>query len=214
MPGGDADAVLSAIGADSRVGKKYFRAGLGFAGPCYPRDNRAFSFFSKIYGVKNTFSKITDNINNYQKRQRIPNLLLSTLREKPFNCISILGTTYKEDVTIVEESPMLDIICQLAKAKVQVRIYDPAGMEDTKKALNRIHDLIYSDSIEDCLNGSSLCFIGTPWNEFKKLTLNDFLNTMGCDPTIFDVWGIYQGTDIATSPMIIYRKIGKSYFNR
>ena len=33
--------VLSAIGSDSRIGKKYLSKGLGFGGPCFPRDNRA-----------------------------------------------------------------------------------------------------------------------------------------------------------------------------
>ena len=33
--------VLSAIGSDSRIGNKYLSKGLGFGGPCFPRDNRA-----------------------------------------------------------------------------------------------------------------------------------------------------------------------------
>lgn len=34
LPGGDSEKVLKAIGSDSRIGTKYFRGGLGFAGPC------------------------------------------------------------------------------------------------------------------------------------------------------------------------------------
>jgi len=34
MPGGNAETVLKAIGSDTRIGNKYFRGGLGFAGPC------------------------------------------------------------------------------------------------------------------------------------------------------------------------------------
>ena len=37
------DSVLSAIGADSRVGSKYLKFGYGYGGPCLPRDNRAFA---------------------------------------------------------------------------------------------------------------------------------------------------------------------------
>lgn len=34
MPEGDSDVVLQAVGSDTRVGHKYFKGGLGFAGPC------------------------------------------------------------------------------------------------------------------------------------------------------------------------------------
>ena len=46
------DTVLDAIGADSRVGKKYLKFGYGFGGPCLPRDNRAFAAYAKSLGVE------------------------------------------------------------------------------------------------------------------------------------------------------------------
>src|SRR6185437_6603583 len=41
IPGGDVDVVTDAIGSDARIGRKYLTGGLGFAGPCFPRDNVA-----------------------------------------------------------------------------------------------------------------------------------------------------------------------------
>ena len=38
--GDEITAVLSSIGCDSRIGKKYLGWGLGYGGPCLPRDNR------------------------------------------------------------------------------------------------------------------------------------------------------------------------------
>ena len=43
--GDEITAVLGAVGADSRVGKKYLGWGLGYGGPCLPRDNRFFAHF-------------------------------------------------------------------------------------------------------------------------------------------------------------------------
>src|SRR5205823_399946 len=37
LPGGDIDAVTSALGLDSRIGPRYLKAGLGYGGPCFPR---------------------------------------------------------------------------------------------------------------------------------------------------------------------------------
>ena len=41
IPGGDVDVVSDAIGSDTRIGRKYLTGGLGFGGPCFPRDNVA-----------------------------------------------------------------------------------------------------------------------------------------------------------------------------
>ena len=42
IPGADVDVVTTAVGADTRVGRRYLKGGLGFGGPCFPRDNLAF----------------------------------------------------------------------------------------------------------------------------------------------------------------------------
>ena len=44
IPGGDVDVVSDAIGSDTRIGRKYLTGGLGFGGPCFPRDNVALGF--------------------------------------------------------------------------------------------------------------------------------------------------------------------------
>jgi UDPglucose 6-dehydrogenase len=37
----DIDVITDAIGLDSRIGKKYLKAGTPFGGPCFPRDTKA-----------------------------------------------------------------------------------------------------------------------------------------------------------------------------
>ena len=44
IPGGDVDVVTSALGLDSRIGRKYLTGALGYGGPCFPRDNVALGF--------------------------------------------------------------------------------------------------------------------------------------------------------------------------
>ena len=36
-----AQKALNAIGGDSRIGRKYFKYGVSYGGPCFPRDNKA-----------------------------------------------------------------------------------------------------------------------------------------------------------------------------
>src|SRR6476660_512578 len=51
IPGGDVDVVTDAIGSDARIGRKYLTGGLGFAGPCFPRDNVALGFLCEHVGA-------------------------------------------------------------------------------------------------------------------------------------------------------------------
>ena len=51
--------------ADSRVGKKYLGWGLGYGGPCLPRDNRSlYNNFYKGVGLEYNLGYVTDGFNN------------------------------------------------------------------------------------------------------------------------------------------------------
>ncbi len=62
--GDEITAVLRAVGADSRIGRKYLNWGLGYGGPCLPRDNRAFAHFAKGVGLEYNLGYVTDGFNN------------------------------------------------------------------------------------------------------------------------------------------------------
>jgi UDPglucose 6-dehydrogenase len=210
MPTGDASRVLAAIGADTRINKKYLRPGLAAAGCCLPRDSRAFKYSSEKYSVTNTFSEISDTINNYQKSVRIPRLIINELNKSGSFTLSILGITYKPEVSVTEESVPVEVAKQLSKLGYIVKIFDPAGMEAAKKDLQG-YDVKFCGSINECLAESKFCFVATEWNEFKNLKEEDFLKRMEENPIIFDAWGIWS--DLEFSEKITYMQIGKSMDN-
>ena len=51
IPGGDVDVVSDAIGSDTRIGHRYLSGGLGFGGPCFPRDNVALGLLCEDVGA-------------------------------------------------------------------------------------------------------------------------------------------------------------------
>ncbi len=57
IPKANAREITTIIGQDSRIGTKYISPGLGFGGPCFPRDNEAFINFASRYGKKSGSSK-------------------------------------------------------------------------------------------------------------------------------------------------------------
>ena len=63
IPGGDVDVVTDALGLDRRIGRRYLTGGLGFGGPCFPRDNVALAFLAKSLGVSHELVLATDHFN-------------------------------------------------------------------------------------------------------------------------------------------------------
>ena len=64
VPGGDVDVVSDALGSDSRIGRKYLSGGMGFAGPCFPRDNVALSFIGSHLGANCSLLETNDSYNH------------------------------------------------------------------------------------------------------------------------------------------------------
>lgn len=58
--GTNPDLILDAIGKDRRIGNEYFKFGGAYGGPCFPRDNKAFSNVAN--GIIN-YANLTDKIN-------------------------------------------------------------------------------------------------------------------------------------------------------
>lgn len=208
MPGGNADEVTSALGADSRIGKKYIKGGLSYGGPCFPRDNRALSHAAERFGCKTPLAQLTDELNDYHRNTRIPEKILALLKKKNTDKLSILGLTYKKDTTLVEESAAISIIKSLIKENVKIKVYDPAGMDEAKIELEDYGNIEFSKSTEACVENSEIVFIASPWDEFKNLSEDFFIQSMKEKPVIFDAWSIYP---FENSKNLQYIEIGKAF---
>ncbi len=117
--GGEAEKILKAIGADSRIGQKYFNYGFGYGGPCFPRDNKAFAAFAEGMGYKMNISIATDQSNE----QHAEFLFKEALNENSNSGKIIFDSvTYKKGTNIIEESQQLKLALMLAKAGKKIVI--------------------------------------------------------------------------------------------
>ena len=99
--GDEITAVLRAVGADSRIGRKYLNWGLGYGGPCLPRDNRAFAHFAKSVGLEYNLGYVTDGFNNEHAKIVCDYWETMNQNRKPFYMEYI---TYKRGTDILTES--------------------------------------------------------------------------------------------------------------
>jgi nucleotide sugar dehydrogenase len=114
--------VLSAIGGDTRVGKKYINYGFGFGGPCLPRDNRALGHYAKNLGMELNLPLTVDNFNkehsNFLKEYYIEK---NPDRTVPFVMNYI---TYKKGTDITEESQQFQLCIDLLDEGYSVNVIE------------------------------------------------------------------------------------------
>jgi len=104
--------ILSSIGADSRIGSKYLNYGLGFGGPCLPRDNRALGYYADKVGLKYSLPQVTDDFNEAHA-DFIKNYCVDRNTEGLPFFIDSIG--YKIGCDLVIESPRLRLVEDLLK---------------------------------------------------------------------------------------------------
>jgi UDPglucose 6-dehydrogenase len=184
VPGADVDVVTSAIGCDSRIGQKYLKGALGYGGPCFPRDNVAFSALARGNGVPALLAEATDQLNRRQV-PRLGDLILSRLPKG--GTAAIMGLSYKPNTEVIEESQGVALAKFLAEAGVRVVVYDPAAMENARQQLG--DRVSYAKSAADCASRADVLAITTPWPEFKNLAPEDLKRDTGM-PVVLDCWRI------------------------
>src|SRR5690606_11610315 len=72
--GADVDAVRKGIGTDSRIGKRFLFAGIGYGGSCFPKDVQALVKSSQEVDYNFKILNAVIDINETQKTKLIPRI--------------------------------------------------------------------------------------------------------------------------------------------
>ncbi len=201
IPNGNVDVVTDAIGLDSRIGRKYLTGGLGFGGPCFPRDNVALSFIAEALGARADLSATTHRLNRANADRIVQQLAPKLSRDRT---VAVLGLAYKPFSHVIEESQAMYLVKALLERGVRVVAYD--ALAGPSAALELGGRALILDSARDCLRQADFALIATPDPEFKALTAADFLSN-GRSITVVDFWRILAGSLVGV-PRIEYIPYG------
>jgi UDPglucose 6-dehydrogenase len=183
--GADIDCISEILKLDPRIaGKKMFTGGLGFGGPCFPRDVVAFKKVSDNFGASSYLCDAIQQVNQEQISRSIQ--LIESFHKKR---ISILGITYKPNTSVTEASQALEIAHALQRKGYEVLIYDPSGAEEAKRQLKGVK---FVDNMKKCVRDGEIVFIAVPWSEFSELGAKDFNEAQ----VIIDVWRVLRNKQL------------------
>jgi UDPglucose 6-dehydrogenase len=201
LPGGDVDAVTSALGLDKRIGPKYLRGALGYGGPCFPRDNHALARLLDELGICAELPRVVDRLNRSHP-DRVVTLVERVTRHKS-QCVAVLGLAYKPDTNVVEESQGIAIAKRLVEKGHDVAVYDPIAMESAKEFLGG--GVRYASNLVDCIRDASVIVLATDWPEFRSV----MYRTANCTPkpVIIDGWRLLRQSGLLPEGMS-YQAVG------
>jgi UDPglucose 6-dehydrogenase len=178
----DVDVVTSAIGKDSRIGTKYLKGALGYGGPCFPRDNKAFAALAHSLGAPADIAVATDVIN----RRQIDRVLQAVQGLAAKGAIvAVLGMSYKPNTPVVEESQGVMIAQRLASSGFQVVVYDPFALHNTTALLQ--DEAIPMQSASDAVRAADVVVIAVPSPEYADIPAEVYLEG-GRRRTVLDCW--------------------------
>jgi UDPglucose 6-dehydrogenase len=202
IPGGDVDIVSEALGMDKRIGRSYLTGGLGFAGPCFPRDNVALAAIGDELGLDTGLLKENQAFNS-----RIPPRLVAQMVEHiPVDAkVLVLGLAYKPRATLLDWSQGVLLCNELHCRGYNVSAHDPLAQESARLVLPS--QIRVCDDLDKAVIDADVIAICTPDPIYRELS--DLLNHQCANgKIIFDYWRVFSKQRLNSSSDYIFRGRG------
>lgn len=188
VPFADVKVIAKGIGLDPRIGPGSLQAGIGWGGPCLPKDTLALTKFSESLNLDTELLQAVRavNIAHGYKAVKLAKDLLGSLRGKR---VAVLGLAFKADTNNMKDAPSIAIIKNFLTEGAHVIAYDPKSTSTAKSILG--DEAEYASDTLSCIEQADCCIIVTEWNEFKQIRPEMFLKRMK-QPIVIDGRRIYD----------------------
>jgi len=179
--------VAKGMGFDSRIGRAFLNAGLGYGGSCFPKDIQSLVHTAGKFGLP---VGLLDNVIQINNR-RVPHFVdriehrFKDLRGK---VLGVLGLAFKPDTDDLRDAKSMAIIRGLLAKGATVKAYDPVAMESAGERLPQVE---FCKNAYDTAKGAHALVVITEWREFKLLNMERIRNNM-LSPVIFDGRNMYD----------------------
>ena len=161
----DIDDVARIVGADSRIGPFFLKAGLGWGGSCFPKDVLALIHTAVSRGRTPSILQSVYNV-NVRQREKALQKIGRALNGSDSPTVGVLGLAFKSNTDDVRGSPSLDIISKLLQQEVNVRAHDPAAMHNARLI---VPNITFCEDAYDVARGSHVLLLATEWLDYLSL---------------------------------------------
>jgi UDPglucose 6-dehydrogenase len=212
--GANVDNIRRGIGTDSRIGKRFLFAGIGYGGSCFPKDVQAIHYTAGELGYDFKILDSVMKVNEWQKTSMVAKM------EKYYGTddfsgktFGIWGLSFKPETDDIREAPSLYMASELVKRGAKLVGYDPEAVETFKEAITDevLENMEFVSNQAKAIENVDALVICTEWNEFRRPTIDRFQDHMK-DPIIFDGRNLFD-LERARKANIKYISVGRPSIN-
>ena len=188
--GADIEMIRKGIGSDSRIGKGFLYAGIGYGGSCFPKDVKALIRTSHDYGISPFLLEAVEKVNKNQRERFIERIISHYGEDVEGKIFALWGLAFKPQTDDIREAPAVDIIRELTARGAKIKAYDPIAAENVK-ALFGSKNIEYYSKNYDALQDADALIIATEWFHFRNPDFSRMKSLLKY-PVIFDGRNQYE----------------------
>ncbi|GAB3893038.1 UDP-glucose/GDP-mannose dehydrogenase family protein [Larkinella knui] len=187
--GANVDDIRRGIGTDSRIGKRFLFAGIGYGGSCFPKDVQALAKTAQEYEYDFKILKSVMEVNNKQKSKLLPIIKKHFDGNLAGKTIAVWGLAFKPYTDDIREAPALENIRALLQEGAKVTVYDPEAMDNVRNILG--NQINYAHTSYAALDDADALVIMTEWPLFRTPDFGK-MNLLLKNKLIFDGRNVYE----------------------
>lgn len=189
LVGADVDNVRKGIGTDSRIGKRFLFAGVGYGGSCFPKDVKALHYTAHEHHYDFKILRAVMQVNNLQREHFFEKILKKYKSNIQGKTVALWGLAFKPNTDDIRDAPALYLIERLLQSGAKVRAYDPEAMEHVKAIFK--DNVYFAADQYDAISGADFLIIATEWNIFRSPDFDKIKSALK-DKVIFDGRNLYH----------------------
>ncbi|SDL74712.1 UDPglucose 6-dehydrogenase [Catalinimonas alkaloidigena] len=203
--GANVDDIRRGIGSDSRIGKRFLFAGIGYGGSCFPKDVQALAKTSQDYAYDFRMLKAVMDVNADQKSKLLPKVKEYFGGDLAGKKIAVWGLSFKPYTDDIREAPALENIKALLAEGASVVAYDPEAMENVREVVGT--SIAFAESPYEALEDADALMIFTEWPVFRTPDFEKMESLLN-NKAIFDGRNLFE-PELMEELGFVYHSIGR-----
>jgi UDPglucose 6-dehydrogenase len=185
----DVEEVARAVGTDSRIGRNFLKASVGFGGSCFKKDILNLVYIADSYGLGEVarYWEAVVQMNEWQQNRFVRNMVSSMFNTVAGKRIALFGFAFKANTGDTRESAALAVALDLLAERAHVVISDPKALDNARADLKTAAGVLEFESDPyAAAAGAHAVAVMTEWDVYRTLDYRRIYDSMVKPAFIFD----------------------------
>jgi len=193
--GADIQMIREGIGSDSRIGKAFLYASIGYGGSCFPKDVKALISTIKENGIDAGIFESVEKVNHEQKQWFLEKILKHFKNDLKGKKVAVWGLAFKAETDDVRDAAALFFCDELVKRGAKLSVFDPEAMKTFEKSFGKNEAVRYAENEYEAAKGADSLLVLTEWMQFREPDFERLKKEMKA-PVIFDGRNLWDPRDM------------------